>query len=642
MFEHVFQEIQLRDLVLSNRVVFPAMGSRYCTSDGYALEQMADYHAARAKGGCGLNIVEAAAVYKPGAVTRMLQITDDSYIPRLKMVTDAIHKNGGKACLQLWQAGIAAQATPGALIVVPSDLPLGADRVIPGVSKEIIEECIEAFGAAAARAVEAGFDCVEFHAAHNYSPHHFLCPALNRRTDEYGGSLENRARYTVESIRAIRANIPEGMPILVRLPSQDDELPVGLTVEDIIEVAKMCKEAGADVLDISRGNLVTSAMRYEVPSLDIPRGFNVDLAAKIRQETKMPTIAVGRINDPAQAEEILASGKADMVVIGRGQLADAEFCKKAEEGHVDDIVRCVGCNQGCYDRTLIGEPITCMRNPSVGREKEFESLKTAEHPKRVLVIGGGVAGMEAAIMAKKLGHDVTLAEAEDHLGGQFLLAGKAPRKEEIEAATIQRGMQAEKAGVRILRNTRVDTAYLEAFAPDAVIDAIGASPLIPAIEGLNPETVITGADILSGRKKAEGSVAVVGGGLVGLEVAEYVRAQGNEVTVVEMQDAVAKDVGPGRSTSIQIYIQAAKIRTVVNAAVKKITDEGVVAEINGTEQLIPADTVVIAVGSRANSSDEILAYCEKNEIPCRIVGDAVKARRALQAVHEGAQAAMEL
>lgn len=642
MFEHLFKEIKLRDLVLSNRVVFPAMGSRYCTKDGYVLEQMADYHAARARGGCGLNIVEAAAVYKPGAVISMLQITDDSYIPGLKMVTDAIHKNGGKACLQLWQAGIAAQATPGALIVVPSDLPLGTDRVIPGVSKEIIEECINAFGTAAARAVKAGFDCVEFHAAHNYSPHHFLCPALNRRTDEYGGSLENRARYTVESIRAIRKNIPDGMPILVRLPSKDDELPIGLTVEDIIEVAKMCKAAGADVLDISRGNLVTSAMRYEVPSLDIPRGFNVDLAAKIRQGTNMPTIAVGRINDPAQAEEILSSGKADMVVVGRGQLADAEFCKKAMEGHVDDIVRCIGCNQGCYDRTLIGEPITCMRNPSVGREKEFEAIKPAENPKRILVIGGGVAGMEAAIMAKKRGHDVTLAEADDHLGGQFILAGKAPRKEEIESATVQRGIQTEKAGVRILRNTRVDADYLETFAPDAVIDAIGASPLIPPIEGLNPETIITGADILAGRKKAEGSVAVVGGGLVGLEVAEYIRAQGNDVTVIEMRDAVAKDVGPGRSTSIQIHIQTSGIHTMVNAVVKKVTEEGVIAEIQGKEQLIPADTVVIAVGSRANNSEEILEYCKQKGIPCKIVGDAVKARRALQAIHEGAEAAMAL
>ncbi len=642
MYEHLFSPIRFRGMELSNRVVFPAMGSRFCTDDGYVIDQLIDYHKARAAGGCGLNIVEATAVYRPGAVFRMLQITDDSYIPGLKKLTDGIHEAGGKACLQLWQGGIAASQTPNATLVVPSDLPIGEGKVIPGVSKEVIHECVRCFGEGARRAVEAGFDCVEFHAAHNYSPHHFLSPALNHRTDEYGGSLENRARYPLECIRAIRENIPDDMPILIRIPAKDDELPVGLTVEDMIKFSKMAREAGADVLDISRGNLVTSAMRYEVPSMDLPRGFNVENASAIKEATQMPVIAVGRINDPDQAEEIIASGKADMVVIGRAQLADAQFCEKAKEGRTEDIVRCIGCNQGCYEMTLYGKPITCMRNPSVGREREFEALKKTQNPKNILVIGGGVGGMEAAVTAVKLGHNVTLAEASDHLGGQFLIAGRAPRKEEIETAVRQRGEQIIRAGVKVELNTKADADYLASKAPDEVIIAVGAEPVIPNIEGINRSNVCTAWDVLAGEKEASGNVAVIGGGLVGLEAAEYIRARGSDVTVIEMQDKVAKDVGPGRNVSIMINVAAAGIKTMTDTVCKSITASGVIVEKEGERQEIPADTVVLAVGSRPNDSSGLADYCEKQQIPYRIIGDAAEARRALQAVHEGVQAVLDM
>ncbi len=641
MYEKLFSGIKLRGLELKNRVVFPAMGSRFCTDDGYVLDQLIDYHAARAAGGCGLNITEAVAVWKPGAVTRMLQISDDSYIAGLKKLTDAIHAAGGKACIQLWQAGMAAMQTPNATIVVPSDLPLGPGKVVPGATVETIQSCVKAFGEGARRAVEAGFDCVEFHGAHNYSPNAFLMPALNHRTDEYGGSLENRARYSVEAIREIRKNIPEDMPILVRIPAKDDDLPIGLTVDDMVEVAKMFKQAGADVLDVSRGNLVT-ALRYEVPSLDHARGFNVDNAAYIRKGSGMPTIAVGRINDPDQAEAILSADKADMVVIGRGQIADPEFCNKAKAGRVQDILRCVGCNQGCYENCLVGEPITCMRNPSVGREAEFAALKPAAQPKKVLVVGGGVGGMEAAVMTKKLGHDVTIAEASDHLGGQLILAGKAPRKEEMEIAVLQRADQIQRAGVEVDLNAKVDAAYLDAYKPDAVICAIGASPAKLEIPGIDGKQVYTAPEVLSGEKIAKGAAAVVGGGLVGLEVAEYVRKAGGPVTVIEMLDEVAKDVGPGRKADIMVNIQMAGIETVTNAKCVRISEDGVTVDIKGEEKLIPADSVIIAIGSKANDASWLADYCGKKNIPCKVIGDAVKARRALQAIHEGVAAAQEI
>ncbi len=280
------------------------------------------------------------------------------------------------------------------MIVVPDPMPVpGTEYTLPGASKELLGEISEAFGAAAKRAASAGFDCVEFHCGHNYSPHSFLSPAMNHRTDEYGGSLENRARYPLACIRAIRKNIPDSMPIFMRIDAHDDYLEGGLTAEEIIAFCKMAKEAGVDVLDVSCGNFITAAVKYEVPPIDIARGFNVENASKIRKATGMLTIAVGRINDPALAEDLLEQDRADMVVIGRGQLADAEFCNKAKEGREDEIVKCVGCNQGCYDGFV--DPamphITCLRNPALGREREY-ALTPAQTSKTVLVVGGGMAG----------------------------------------------------------------------------------------------------------------------------------------------------------------------------------------------------------------------------------------------------------
>jgi 2,4-dienoyl-CoA reductase-like NADH-dependent reductase (Old Yellow Enzyme family) len=322
-----------------------------------------------------------------------LAISEDQYIPMLKKLTDAVHAAGAKAGLQLWQGGLAVASDPQAQLVCPDPLPVpGTEYTLPAATPEVLEQVARAFGAAAGRAAQAGFDCVEFHCGHNYSPHTFLSGAFNHRTDAYGGSLENRARYPLACIRAIRASIPTDMPIFMRVDAHDDYMENGLTIEEVIALCKMAGEAGVDVLDVSRGNFSSAAIQYEVPPVDLPRGFNVENAACIRRETGMLTVAVGRINDPALAEDILAKDKADLVVIGCGQLADAEFCNKAREGREAEIVRCVGCNQGCYDGFV--DPacphITCLCNPTLGREAEFALVPT-DQPKKVLIAGGGMA-----------------------------------------------------------------------------------------------------------------------------------------------------------------------------------------------------------------------------------------------------------
>ncbi|MBN9376658.1 MAG: FAD-dependent oxidoreductase, partial [Cellulomonas sp.] len=470
-YDHLLAPISLRGLELTNRVVFPAMATGFVAPGGYVTDQLIAYHVARVVGGSGLNVTEATSIHAPSAPGCFLNISGDEFVPGLRRFTDAIHAAGGRTAVQLWQGGLAAWGfDPAHLeLISPSGLPTPAG-LVPGSTPEKIAEVVAAWGAAAARAVEAGFDAIEFHCAHNYSPHAFLSPALNQRMDEYGGSAANRARYPLAAIAAVRAAMPDDMPLLMRIDAQDDELPGGLTVDDVIAFSLLAHEAGVDALDVSRGNVVTSAIRYEVPPIDVPRGFNVANAAAIRRGTGMVTIAVGRINDPDQAEEIIASGKADMVVVGRGQIADPEFVAKTAAGRARDIVRCVGCDQGCYDRIVASfGPITCLRNPLVGREAEGAPSPTLR-PLRVLVAGGGVAGMEAALVLAQRGHKPVLVEASDHLGGQFGVAGQAPRKQEMADAAASRADQVVRAGVEVRLGTRVTPSLVDEIAPEVVID----------------------------------------------------------------------------------------------------------------------------------------------------------------------------
>lgn len=643
-YNHLFSPIKIRGLELKNRVVFPAMGTKMATEDKYVTDQIIDYHVARVVGGCGLNFTEVCSVYSKAAPKKFLAISEDKYIPGLKRLADAIHKEGGKAGIQLWLGGFAVASDPAAMIILPSDTPVkGTDLVIPGASLEIIKETVEAFGDAARRAVDAGYDTLEFHAGHNYVPHSFLSPFFNRRTDEYGGSFENRVRFPLECIRSIRSNIPEDMPLFMRIDAHDDYLDGGLTIEEVIEFCKLAKEAGVDVVDVSRGNFSSAAIKYEVPPIDLPRGFNVENAARIRKETGLVTVAVGRINDPAQADDIISEDKADMVVVGRGQLADPDFCNKAIAEDAESIIRCVGCNQGCYDGFVSTDMpyITCMRNPSLGREAEYTLIKTT-NPKKVLIAGGGVAGLEAAITLKRRGHHPIVCEATDNLGGQLALAGAAPRKEEMKEAAIWMGEQAKREGVEIRLSTPITTELIETESPQDVIIAIGAEPMKLNVPGADLPHVSNSHDVLEGKVSLKGNVVIIGGGLVGLEVAEYVEGVAAEITVVEMLDQVGKDLGDLRKITVMESIYSAGIKTVTNAKCTEILEDAIVVEKDGKTLNILCDYVVVAIGARARSFDNITTYCDEHGIACHVIGDAVRARRALNATAEAATIAREI
>ena len=585
---------------------------------------------------------------KADLVVMALSIADDRYIPGMKKLCSAVHAAGGRVAVQLWQGGLAVASDPQAQILLPSDMPLSPEYTVPGITEERIQSVIEAFGQAARRVVEAGIDVIEFHCAHNYLPHSFLSGGINRRTDGWGGSFENRKKFPLACIQAIRANMPEGMPLFMRIDCQDDMLEGGLTIEEVIDFCKCAGDAGVDVLNISRGNILTAATVYEVAPVDIPHGFNVEPAARIRRETGLLTMPCGRINTPEMAEDILMQDKADLVVMARAQLADPEFCNKAKAGKLNSIKYCIGCDQGCYDyfcRCLEDpslEHITCLRNPAV-LEEETMALRPAPQAKKVLIAGGGIAGIEAADALYKRGHHPILCEAGDTLGGQFVLAGAAPRKGDFQRAAYMAAENIRDLGVEIRTNTPVTPALIAAEKPDAVIIAIGSKPIIPNIPGADSGCVVESHKLLAQKDVSAGKAVVIGGGLVGMEVAEFLAGKGSSVTVVEMKDSVLGELGQLRKIGTHMAMAQEDIQVLVNTTCKEIRADEVIVEQDGKERMLAADLVVMAIGSKPVPSQDLQDTCAEAGIPCYVVGDALAAPRlALNAIHEAYRAALSI
>ena len=399
---------------------------------------------------------------------------------------------------------------------------------------------------------------------------------------------------------------------------------------------------GVDVLNLSRGNMVSAANKFEVPPIDLPHGFNLPMASRVRRETGMITIGVGRINDPYFAEKVLEDDLVDMVAMSRAQLADPEFMNKIRDGRINEIDRCCGCNEGCLDgfANLDMPHITCLRNPAVGREAEC-IITPSDNPRTVLVAGGGMAGMMAARTLRKRGHRVILCEVSNRLGGQFILAGSTPHKLDMKKAALEMGEQIVNLGIDVRLNTPVTAELIRQLKPDAVFNCVGSSPIIPSIPGSSMPNVVESHDIIDGKVKVSGNVVIIGGGMVGLETADLLVESGlTPPTVLEMGSAVCVDMGSARKYCMMQTIEDSKIACVTDIKVIEISENMVIGEKNGEHLEFPCDYAVFAVGSHSRDSHELKEACSELGIDLITVGDAKEARRALEATREAFDAAL--
>ena len=636
-FPILFSPAKIGTLELKNRLNMPAMGTGMQNEDGTVSDQLYHYHRVRGAGGAGMITVEIAAVHPTTAGPTGLGIYDDKFIPGLKRLADVIHQGGAKACIQLWHAGRQTNSNvTGMPIIAPSAIQCPLCREDPKVmDKKLIQEIVESYGDAARRAKEAGFDCIELHGAHGYLIAQFMSPYSNTRTDEYGGSLENRARFALEIIADVRKKVGPDYPILYRL-SGEEKVEGGLTIEDNKKIAPFLVEQGADCIHVSVG--VYETLRYTVPPMDLDRGFNAWAAEEIKKVVNVPVMAVDRINDPYVAEDILKQGKADFIAIGRSLLTDPEWPNKVQNGQYEEMRHCIACNQGCVDRLLMeGSHASCILNPACGREEEF-TFEPVREKEKVVVIGGGPAGMEAARLLKDRGCDVTLFEATGQLGGQWRLAGKPPKKYEIAGDVEWLINCLSRRGVDVRLNTPATKENVQAEKADVIILATGSTPTKPQVEGIDSPKVLLAHDVLENPSKVGQKIVVVGGGATGMETAEFLGEMGKEVTVIEAMEDVAKTIGPARKDFLMERLKEFKVDLRLNTKLSKVTSTGVEIYCEANSN-IPADSVVIAVGvTSVNHLKEEL----KSIAPVKVIGDAKEPRTAMNAFYEANEVVRDL
>lgn len=642
MYESVLSPIRIGNVTLKNRFVMPAMHSNTTTAEHMFSEQSIAYLAARARGGFGLVIPEFMAVDPSGYATpNEVGIFDDRFLPNLQQLTTAVHEAGGKICAQLHHGGIQTKTdcigmNPLAVSAVPSTKyksPVHVLRV------DEIAELVSRYIDAAERAQRAGFDMVEVHGAHGYQIEQFLSKATNKRCDAYGGSYKNRARFATEIIRGIRARCSE-LPILFRM-SANEYMVGGNTPEDVVIYARLAEEAGADAIHISNGsaeggNIISSY--YRDP------GFNVENAAKVKAAVSIPVLCVGRINDPELAEEIVASGKADLVSLGRQSVCDSEFPNKLAQGRDDEIFHCTGCMQRCVYMPgceADDKGISCVLNPFSGKESRWE-ITAAAIKKRIAIIGGGVAGLEAAWVLARRGHAVRLYEKETDLGGQFRLAAVPPKKQDIGKAVHTYASLCRRYGAEIHCGVTVTDEFVRALDVDAVVICTGAEPIVPKIAGMENVEHMTANSVLRGEYIITGSrVLMIGGGLVGCECAEFLNVYGNQVDIVDLLPDFAMGMQKGVRAELLNRLREDGTEFYPNTRVLAFRDGGVILEQNGAELVKAAyDKVVFAVGSRSVRALEDAARDAGFET--YVIGDAAAVRDAKFAIYEAAKLGITL
>ncbi len=622
-FSHLFSPIKVGETVVKNRVFMPPISTNLADK-GYVTDALVAHYAARAKGGVGLIVTEVTTVeptyiYLPGDMS----IHDDSFIPGWKKLTEAVHQYDCKILPQLFHPAYMAFPIPGTpRLIAPSNVgPYYAKEAPRSVTKEELKVIIKQFGEAALRVKTAGADGVEIHAAHAHGLlGGFLSPLYNKRTDEYGGDISCRLRLTLEVIEEVRKMCGKDFIIDVRI-SGDEYTDGGLNINDMIYVSKTLEKAGVDMLHVSGGT--TIARGSSIPAPGTKMGSHALLSEEIKKHVSIPVATVGRITEPWIADELIANDKADICMIGRANLCDAQFVNKAMNGHVEDIRPCIGCLR-CLTGIMFGKRVSCTINPSLEIENE-DTIKEAEEKKNVLVIGSGPAGMEAAFVAHKRGHHVVLCEKDDKLGGEMNLAAVPIAKQDL--TLVIKYMAHKLEGVDVRLNTEVTLEMLKnEFKDYEVIAGTGASPIV-----INPFTQfkswMTADDVLAGRAFPGRKIVIIGGGSVGCETADYLAPlindlfpRNRDVTILEMANGVMmNESGPGRSLLVRRMMQKG-IKIITSAKVESVTE----TEINYTQDDVThtikdADTLIFAAGYKKNPAVEEML--EESGLNYHMIGD---------------------
>ena len=655
-YQNVFSPLRIGNVEIKNRIEFAPAVPILASPDGYVTRELIEWEKSLARGGAGIVTIGDSAIDFDYARTHegQLNLGTDSVIPGLRTLVEAIHRYGAKASIQLNHGGrlVAPRLLNGKEPIAPSSIPSRAEEMFPGeegrrkvhvreMNQDMIDQGINNFASACYRGMMAGFEMVMLHGGHGHLLAQFVSPYTNRRTDGYSGSLENRAKFPIEVLTAIRRKVGNKLALEYRI-SATEFVPEGMHEEETIEFIKMIQDK-IDLIHVSVGLLTEPEHNpHMTPPTYFPHACNVHYAEKIKKAVRIPVATVGSISDLQMADKIIGEGKADIVAMAHAIIADPQIVNKTQRGELEEIRPCVRCTS-CNDRTAHFFPIRCAINPVIGREVEFGYIRPAEEKKKVIIVGGGPAGMEAAQVASSRGHQVTLYEKEEKLGGVLILAAGLPFKADMKRYLDWLIKTTERHPVEVKLSTEATADTIKAEKPDVLIVAVGAAHQTPDILGATKPIAVWAGDVVMGSAKVGERVVVTGAGMTGCETALHLAQQGKKVTLIDMlgQSEIAQDVPIISRIALMGLLHKHGVEIKTEVKLEEVTDQGVlVIDKQWRRYEIAADTVVFAMGVKARSETVKALQGLAREV--YVIGDCANPRNLMAAIHDAFNVAAEI